>query len=96
MTSWHLSTHRMPAILRQDDEIHWLSRDVLSADEMRRILAQYPSNGMEAYPVSERVNSPTADDERLVLPVKGRIRQNLRLQAGFIAPFPICPDGAPF
>ncbi len=62
--------HRMPAILRQDDEIHWLSRDVLSADEMRRILAPYPSNGMEAYPVSERVNSPTADDERLVLPVQ--------------------------
>ena len=63
--------HRMPAILRQDDEIRWLSRDLLPADEMHRILAPYPPEGMDAYPVSERVNDPAADDGRLVLPVQG-------------------------
>jgi hypothetical protein len=26
---------------------------------------------MEAYPVSERVNSPGADDEKVIEPVKG-------------------------
>ncbi|MGA2698719.1 MAG: SOS response-associated peptidase [Methanoregula sp.] len=62
---------RMPVILRQDDEMRWLSRDVLPAGEMRRILAPYPPELMEAYPVSERVNDPDADDERLIGPVKG-------------------------
>ncbi|MGA2105909.1 SOS response-associated peptidase [Methanoregula sp.] len=41
---------RMPVILRQDDEIRWLSRDVIPAEEINRILAQYPAEGMEAYP----------------------------------------------
>jgi putative SOS response-associated peptidase YedK len=63
--------NRMPVILRQDDEMRWLSRDVLPADEMHRILAPYPAEGMEAYPVSERVNSTAVDDGRLIEPVKG-------------------------
>ena len=45
---------RMPVILRQDDEMRWLSRDVLPTDEVKRILAPYPAEGMEAYPVSDR------------------------------------------
>jgi len=63
--------NRMPVILRQDDEMRWLSRDVIPTDEMHRILGPYPAEGMVAYPVSERVNSPTADDERVIEPVKG-------------------------
>ena len=63
--------NRMPVILRQDDEIRWLSRDVLPAEDLHRILAPYPPEGMEAYPVSERVNNTAADDEQLVLPVHG-------------------------
>ena len=64
--------NRMPVILRQDDEMRWLSRDVLLADELHRILAPYPPEGMEAYPVSaERVNSLAADDERVIQPIKG-------------------------
>jgi putative SOS response-associated peptidase YedK len=62
---------RMPVILRQDDEMRWLSRDVLTADEVKRILAPYPAEGMEAYPVSDRVSSPGADDERVIERVKG-------------------------
>ncbi len=62
---------RMPVILKQDDEIRWLSGGVLPDDEMKRILAMYPAGKMEAYPVSERVNTPDADDEKLIEPVKG-------------------------
>ena len=58
--------NRMPVILRQDDEMRWLSREVLSTDEVHRILAPYPHGGMEAYPVSERVNDPAADDEMII------------------------------
>jgi putative SOS response-associated peptidase YedK len=60
----------MPVILRQDDEMRWVSRDVLPADEVQLILAPYPDEGMEAYPVSERVNS-TADDEQMIDMVRG-------------------------
>jgi len=62
---------RMPVILRQDDEMRWLSRDVLPADEVKRILAPYPAELMEAYPVSERVNRTDADDKGVIAPVKG-------------------------
>jgi putative SOS response-associated peptidase YedK len=61
----------MPVILRQDDEIQWLSRDPIPAEDINRILAQYPAEGMEAYPVSERVNKPDADDEKLIEPLRG-------------------------
>lgn len=63
--------NRMPVILRQDDEMRWLSRDVLPADEVQRILAPYPLEGLEDYPVSERVNRTDADDEGVIEPVKG-------------------------
>ena len=63
--------NRMPVILKQDDEMRWLSRDVLPAEEVQRILAPYPSDGMEAYPVSERVNRTDGDDEKVIEPVKG-------------------------
>ena len=62
---------RMPVILRQEDEIRWLSRDMIPSEEINRILAQYPAENMEAFPVSERVNKPDADDEKLIEPVKG-------------------------
>jgi putative SOS response-associated peptidase YedK len=62
---------RMPVILQQEDEIRWLSRDPLTADAMREMLAQYPADGMEAYPVSERVNRMDADDGGLIEPVRG-------------------------
>jgi putative SOS response-associated peptidase YedK len=62
---------RMPVILRQEDEIRWLSRDPLTADAMQEMLAPFPAGGMEAYPVSERVNHTDADDGGLIEPVRG-------------------------
>ena len=51
--------------------MRWLSRDVLPAEEVKRILTPYPAELMEAYPVSDRVNSPGADDEKVIERVKG-------------------------
>jgi|GEM_PF-1076768 len=62
--------NRMPVILRRENEQRWLAGD-LDSDAMREILAPYPAGGMEAYPVSERVNRPGVDDEGLIRPLKG-------------------------
>jgi putative SOS response-associated peptidase YedK len=61
---------RMPAILRREDEDRWLAGDTPTPDEMKRILRSYPADEMDAYPVSSRVNSPDADDERLIRPLE--------------------------
>jgi putative SOS response-associated peptidase YedK len=63
--------NRMPVILKQNDEMRWLSRDILPADEIEQILSPYPAEGMEAYPVSERVNKTDGDDEKIIAPLKG-------------------------
>jgi len=63
--------NRMPAILKQDDEMRWLSHDVLPTDEVMRILSPYPAVRMVAYPVSDRVNKTDVDDEKVIAPVKG-------------------------
>jgi putative SOS response-associated peptidase YedK len=46
-------------------------RDATPADERKQILSPYPAEDMEAYPVSERVDKPDVDDEKLIEPVKG-------------------------
>jgi putative SOS response-associated peptidase YedK len=58
----------MPAILKREDESRWLTGDAPAPDVMKRILRSYPPDEMDAYPVSSRVNSPDADDERLIQP----------------------------
>ena len=63
--------HRMPAILRQEDEIRWVSREALPAEGMHRILSPFPAEGMEAYPVPDLVNNMAVDDEQVIKPVKG-------------------------
>ncbi len=47
--------HRMPAILRREDQATWLSGPV---DEALAVLQPYPANAMAAYEVSTAVNSP--------------------------------------
>jgi putative SOS response-associated peptidase YedK len=51
--------HRMPVVLAPGEEQTWLAE----ADES--LLAPYDGD-LEAYPVSERVNSPANDDPELV------------------------------
>ena len=63
--------NRMPVILNRDDEIRWLSGEVLAREDLAEILAPYPPGEMEVYPILPLVNNPTIDDERLIQPLKG-------------------------
>jgi putative SOS response-associated peptidase YedK len=60
---------RMPVILSQQDEDRWLDTCPPPSGELNKILVPYPAGVMEAIPVSDRVNSPSVDDERLVQPL---------------------------
>jgi putative SOS response-associated peptidase YedK len=60
---------RMPVILSREDEEVWLASGELDAAERERILRPYPSERMEAYPVSKRVNDLSNDSADLVRPI---------------------------
>ena len=53
--------NRMPAILRPEDEGTWLNGSVTSVNELLALLAPYPDDEIEAYPVSTAVNSVAND-----------------------------------
>ena len=61
--------HRMPVILAPEDHGLWLDPDVWEADPLLPLLAPYPDDVMEAYPVSRFVNRPANDDPRCVEPL---------------------------
>ncbi|MFC6724115.1 SOS response-associated peptidase family protein, partial [Halobium palmae] len=54
---------RMAVVLAPDEESTWLRGD---ADDAYSLLDPYPDDGLRAYPVSTRVNSPGNDDASLV------------------------------
>jgi putative SOS response-associated peptidase YedK len=62
----------MPVILQSEDEKRWISPGPLSVEEMHRIFMPYPVEEMEIYPVSDRVNTPGADDEKVIERLKGQ------------------------
>jgi putative SOS response-associated peptidase YedK len=51
--------NRMPVILKRGDEKTWLASK--NHDEVLSLLKPYPSEEMDAYPVSKLVNSPRND-----------------------------------
>lgn len=57
---------RMPVILAPDDYALWLDTAAPVSPELSALLAPYPAEAMEAYPVSTIVNSPTVDREDCV------------------------------
>lgn len=59
--------HRMPAILRREDALTWLTG---TTDQARGLLQQYPSGLMVAYPVSKAVNTPKSNTPELIEPVE--------------------------
>ena len=61
---------RMPVILSEVDEEDWLNPQ-LGVDDAKALLAPYPVQGMVAYEVSSRVNSPGYNEEDLVWPANG-------------------------
>lgn len=57
---------RMPVILPPASYAEWLEPRPLAPDRLQEMLSPHPANGMEAYPVSTRVNRPANDDPECV------------------------------
>ena len=56
---------RMPVILHKEDEAMWLDPTV-PGSAVKRLLVPYPSELMEAIPVSRRVNDTTRDTPEMI------------------------------
>jgi putative SOS response-associated peptidase YedK len=61
--------NRMPVILSRANEERWLSCDPPGHQDLSSILSPYPESAMAMVPVSDLVNNPSVDDERLVQPL---------------------------
>jgi putative SOS response-associated peptidase YedK len=59
---------RMPVIVDPKDYGLWMDPEVRDARAVDGVLRPFPSDRMEAYPVSERVNDPRNDDAGCVKP----------------------------
>jgi putative SOS response-associated peptidase YedK len=62
---------RMPVILTRENEERWLSQDPPAPTDLARILAPYPASAMAKVAVSDLVNRPGVDDERVIRPLFG-------------------------
>ena len=62
---------RMPAILRREKEEDWLRPGPVGAAALESLLAPYPAEEMEAFPVSGRVNDPANGGPGLIRPLQG-------------------------
>jgi putative SOS response-associated peptidase YedK len=60
---------RMPVILNPGDFDEWLEAVQLPPDRLSALLVPCPDEGMEALPVSTRVNNPRNDDPACLEPV---------------------------
>lgn len=60
---------RMPVILSRENEERWLSGGPATPAFLRDLLVPYPACDMEMVPVSDLVNNPAVDDERVVRPL---------------------------
>ena len=60
--------HRMPVILPAENYAAWLDPAFEEKEALRDLLKPYPSDGMEAYPVSRRVNRPGNNEPSVVEP----------------------------
>jgi putative SOS response-associated peptidase YedK len=61
--------NRMPVILSRENEMRWISPDPLTRQDRSSILIPYPESQMAKISVSDLVNNPSIDDERLVQPL---------------------------
>jgi len=62
--------NRMPVILPQSTYNDWLKEGENDPDLLKSFLRPYPSEEMEAFPVSTHVNSPQNDTPKCILPVE--------------------------
>jgi putative SOS response-associated peptidase YedK len=68
MASFH---NRMPVILKPNTYTQWLHPSPISPNALQDLLVPYPTDEMEAYPVSTLVNSPGNDRAECILPASG-------------------------
>jgi putative SOS response-associated peptidase YedK len=59
--------NRMPVILRKENERRWLQD--IEIQEAQTMLAPYPFDDLEAYPISTLVNSPRNNSEDVIHPL---------------------------
>lgn len=57
---------RMPVIIAPTTYEQWLEPQVRDGELLQALLCPYPSQEMESYPISLRVNNPAYDDEQCV------------------------------
>lgn len=62
---------RMPVIVPRERFDVWLGGEGEKVPPLRTVLAPYPADEMEAYPVSRRVNTPANDDPGCIEHVSG-------------------------
>lgn len=57
---------RMPVILKPDAEKIWLDPSLKDSEKLKKLLVPYPDNQLEAYQVSQKVNSPKNNSLELI------------------------------
>lgn len=70
---------RSPVILHREDEKKWLSNDLALA-EVTNLLAPYPGELMNAYPIAPTIKNPLADDPGLIHPAGERLMPEFNVQ----------------
>lgn len=60
---------RMPVVLNEDGGAAWLDPDV-DGDRLAELLRAAPEEGLEAYPVTRKMNSPAFDEPEAVEPLE--------------------------
>jgi len=60
--------HRMPVILRKEDEKKWLGKT--DQNELLKLLKPFEDKLMDAYPISELVNSPINNSPEIIKKIK--------------------------
>lgn len=61
--------NRMPVILNPEDYDTWLDPDNQDTAELQSLLLPFPSEAIEAYPISTHVNKPANDSPECIAPV---------------------------
>jgi putative SOS response-associated peptidase YedK len=57
---------RMPVILKPSDEQKWLNPELNTLDELKKFLIPLEDGHLEAYEVSDKVNSPKNNSPELI------------------------------
>ena len=68
---------RMPVVLPRHMEEFWLDPDVDDPGMLASVLTPYPDDAMEAYEVSDLVNSAANDGPGVIEPFEGQLRSTL-------------------